>query len=140
KAKHADLLAHLTDSVRHQQLAHPCTLEGRPESLDERDAPALADRPEARLDAMALAASAVLLSELAPLIADEVLGSASSAGHRGVEQSADVGSTRRLSKHLEAHNPSREVVHNRHHMPAEGPQNRPREGQRRTPQAAPEGH
>src|SRR5690606_28532503 len=75
KTKHADLLAHLRDSVRHQQLAHPRTLEGRPESLDERDAPALADRSKARSDSVSLTALDIVLAKLTSLVTDERLGS-----------------------------------------------------------------
>src|SRR5690606_21028988 len=97
KAEHADLLAHLRDTVRHQHLAHPRTLEGRPESLDERDAPALADRSKPRLDAMAVAASQILLTELAPLVTDEGLGSTPSRRDSHIDQLADLRRARALS-------------------------------------------
>jgi hypothetical protein len=100
----------------------PSSLSVEDESLDHRDAAALAHGAKPRLDAFAFApALEAGTPELATLVRDDVLRPGPGQMHRPAQEGPDLDGCRLLLEHGNPHGPAREMIDSHSHPPAERP-------------------
>lgn len=90
-----DLDLHGLRAERHQRNTEALGLQGSEETLDQSEGVALLERAVPRLDAVAFAPGAVVLSELDALIGDDRLGTHAGLADRLRQELADLFLARR---------------------------------------------
>lgn len=122
-----ELAHHRGERERHEDLAEALVFERADEALDDGNGAMLADGAEAWPDAKSLAPGAVLGLKLHALVGDGIARSSAGAGHRVVEQGADVAGARLFAEDCRCHDGARVVVEDDGDKPADRPEREERE-------------
>ena len=135
-----DLRTHRGARKRDQDFPGRFVLQRAKKSLDDGDRAMFTDCAEARFDPIPLAPSAIIVSELYAVVADDVARGPAGAFDRKVEHFRHAGGRRLTAEHSLSDDRTRMVVEHHGDPPAKRPANRYGKRKEAQPEAAPSRH